>query len=129
MFIASKLPRNFSTDAYLYWDNDQLHLGVTVLESSTSRPTFETPTLTLTPTPTPIGTVLGPEVNFKAVDSVGLFDTKMYISGMHSGHSGGKTSSFKQCLFLKRIRVLNIADILVAAIRTRPSPLCYLHLL
>jgi adenine phosphoribosyltransferase len=124
-FVASKLPRNFSADAYLYWDDDQLHLGVTMLESSTSRLTFETPT----PTPTPIGTVLGPEVNFKAVDSVGLFDTEMYMSGMHGGHGGGKTSSFKRCLFLKRIGVVNVADILMAAVETRPSPLCYLHLL
>jgi adenine phosphoribosyltransferase len=120
-FVASKLPRNFSADAYLYWDDDQLHLGVTMLESSTSRLTFETPT--------PIGTVLGPEVNFKAVDSVGLFDTEMYMSGMHGGHGGGKTSSFKRCLFLKRIGVVNVADILMAAVETRPSPLCYLHLL
>jgi adenine phosphoribosyltransferase len=122
-FVASKLPRNFSADAYLYWDNDQLHLGVTMFESSTSRLTFETPT------PTPIGTNLGPEDNFKAVDSVGLFDTEMYMSGMHGGHGGGKTFSFKRCLFLKRIRAVNVADILVAAVETRPSPLCYLHLL
>jgi adenine phosphoribosyltransferase len=121
--IASKLPRNFSADAYLYWDNDQLHLGVTMFESSTSRLPLETPI------PTLIGTILGPEDNFKAVDSVGLFDTEMYISGMHGGHGGGKTSSFKRCLFLKRIGAVNVADILVAAVETRPSPLCYLHLL
>jgi adenine phosphoribosyltransferase len=48
---------------------------------------------------------------------------------MHGGHSGGKTSSFKRCIFLKRIGAVNIADILVAAVETRPSPLCYLHLL
>jgi adenine phosphoribosyltransferase len=122
-FVASKLPRNSSADAYLYWDNDQLHLGVTMFESSMSRPTFETPT------PTPIGILLGPEDNFKVVDSVGLFDTEMYMSGMHGGHGGGKTSSFKRCLFLKRIGAVNVADILVAAVETRPSPLCYLHLL
>ena len=122
-FVASMLPRNFSVDAYLYWDNDQLHLGVTMLESSTSRLTFDNPT------PTPIGTVLGPEDNFRAVDSVGLFDTEMYISEMHGGHGSGKTSSFKRCLFLKRIGAVNVADILVAAVGTLPSPLCYLHLL
>jgi len=98
-----------------------------MLESSTSRLTFETPTLT--PAPTPIGTVLGPEDNFKAVDSVGLFDTEMYMFGLHGGHGGGKTSSFKRCLFLKRIGAVSVADILVAAVETRPSPLCYLHLL
>jgi len=124
-FVAGKLPQNCSADAYLYWDTGQLHLGVTIFESSTTRLTFETPT----PTPAPVSTILGPEDNFKAVDGVGLFETEMYMSGMHGGHGGGKTSSFKRCLFLKRIGAVNIADILVAAVETRPSPLCYLHLL
>jgi adenine phosphoribosyltransferase len=118
-FVASKLPRNFSADAYLYWENNQLRLGVTMFESSRSGLTFGTPK--------PIGTILGPEDNLKTVDSVGLFDTEMYMSGMHGGHGGGKTSSFKRCLFLKRIG--DVANILVAAVETRPSPLCYLHLL
>ncbi|RSL77008.1 hypothetical protein CEP52_017749, partial [Fusarium oligoseptatum] len=48
---------------------------------------------------------------------------------MHGGHGGGKTSSFKRCLFLKHIEAVNVAKILVAAIETRPSQLCYLHLL
>ncbi|MCJ1360690.1 MAG: hypothetical protein MMC33_010699 [Icmadophila ericetorum] len=122
-FVTSKLPRNFSADAYLYWDNDELHLGVTMFESSTSSLTFGMPT------PTPIGTILGPEDNFKSVDSVGLFDTEMYMIGMHGGHGGGKTSSFKRCLFLKSIGAVNVANILVAAVETRPSPHCYLHLL
>jgi adenine phosphoribosyltransferase len=121
--VASKLPQNSSVDAYLYWDNDQLSLGVTMFETSTSMLTFETPM------PASIGTILGPENSFKTVDSVGLFDTEMYMSGMHGGHSGGKTSSFKRCLFLKDIGAVNIADMLVAAVETRPSPLCYLHLL
>lgn len=126
-FVARDLPRNCSADAYLYWDTGQLHLGVTMFESSTSRLTFETPTST--PTHTPVGRILGPEDNFKAVDGVGLFETEMYMSGMHGGHGGGKTSSFKRCLFLKRIGAENVADILVAAVETRPLPLCYLHLL
>ena len=121
--VARKLPQNCSADAYLYWDADQLHLGVTMIESSTTRLTFATPT------PTPVNAILGPENNFKAVDGVGLFETEMYVSGMHGGHSGGKTSSFKRCLFLKCIGEANIADRLVAAVETRPSPFCYLHLL
>ena len=124
-FIARKLPRNCSADAYLYWDIGQLHLGVTMFESSTARLTSETPT----PAPGPVDTVLGQKDNFKVVDGVGLFEAEMYISGMHSGHGGGKTSSFKRCLFLKDIGALNIADILVAALGSRPSPLSYLHLL
>ncbi|KAH8786253.1 phosphoribosyl transferase domain protein [Hyaloscypha finlandica] len=119
-FVAGKLPRNCSADAYLYWDTGQLHLGVTMFESSTTGLTSETPT--------PVA-ILGPEDNFKVVDGVGLFETEMYISGMHGGHGGGKTSSFKRCLFLKHIGAVDVADILVAAVETRPSPLCYLHLL
>ena len=121
--IARKLPQNCSADAYLYWDAGQLHLGVTMIESSTTRSSF-TPRMI-----TPVGETWGPEAEFKAVDGVGLFDTEMYMSGMHGGHGKGKTSSFKRCLFLNRIGGAKITDCLVAAIRTRPSPLCYLHLL
>ena len=121
--VASKLPRNLSADAYLYWDNNQLHLGVTLLESLTSKSDIETPTSMF------VRAILGPEDNIKTVDSVGLFDTEMYMSGMHGGHGGGKTSSFKRCFFLKRIRAVNVAEVLVAAVENRPSPLCCLHLL
>ncbi|KAF4534685.1 Phosphoribosyl transferase domain protein [Lasiodiplodia theobromae] len=121
--VARKLPPNCSADAYLYWDADKLHLGMTTLESSTTGSTFTQPT------PTLLGATWGPGSDFKAVNGVGLFETEMYVSGMHGGHGGGKTSSFKRCLFLKRIGESNIAGRLVAAIETRPSPLCYLHLL
>ncbi|TVY42026.1 Adenine phosphoribosyltransferase [Lachnellula occidentalis] len=122
-FVARKLPRNFSVDAYLFWDSDQLQLGVTMFGSSTSKLTSEEST------PILVNNLLGPEDTYKAVDGVGLFDSEMYMSGMHDGHGGGKTSSFKRCLFLKSIGAVNVADILVAAIETRPSPHCYLHLL
>ena len=121
--VARKLPQNCSADAYLYWDAGQLHLGVTMFESSTTRPSFATPMLT------PVDEIWGPKADFKAVDGVGLFETEMYVSGMHGGHGNGKTSSFKRCLFLNRIGEANVADRLVAAVKTRPSPLCYLHLL
>ncbi len=120
--VARKLPRNCSADAYLYWHAGQLHLGVTMFESSTTRGAFATPT----PTPTPVGAIWD---DFKAVDGVGLFEADMYVSGMHGGHGGGKTSSFKRCLFLKGIGEANVVDRLVAAVETRPSPLSYLHLL
>ena len=123
--VAGKLHRNCSADAYLYWDAGQLHLGVTMLESSTTRPPFAK----LTPTSTPVDAIWGVEDNVKVVDGVGLFETEMYVTGMHGGHGGGKTSSFKRCLFLTRIGELKIADRLVAAVETRPLPLCYLHLL
>ncbi|KAI1136306.1 phosphoribosyl transferase domain protein [Hypoxylon sp. FL0543] len=119
--VARKLPRNCSADAYLYWDTDQLRLGITMVESSTTGPKPETPPS--------VCAILGMEDDSKAVDGVGLFETEMYMSGMHGGHGGGKTSSFKRCVFLKNIGAVKIADILVAAIHTRPSPFCYLHLL
>ncbi|RHZ58401.1 uncharacterized protein CDV56_108098 [Aspergillus thermomutatus] len=124
-FVARKLPRNCSADAYLYWDSGQLHLGVTMFESSTTKLTSETPMST----PLPVGTVLGPEGNFKAVNGVGLFEAEMYMSKMHGGHGGSKTSSFKRCLFLKGIGAVSIANSLVTAIMNRPTPFCYLHLL
>lgn len=124
-FVARKLHRNCSADAFLYWDAGQLHLGVTMFESSTTRPSFAT----LTPTPTPVGAIWGLEDNVKVADGVSVFETEMYVSGMHGGHGGGKTSSFKRCLFLTRIGEAKVADRLVAAVETRPSPLCYLHLL
>ncbi|KAB2576361.1 FAD-linked oxidoreductase [Lasiodiplodia theobromae] len=121
--VARKLPRNCSADAYLYWDADQVHFGMTTFQSSMTMSAF------LEPTPTPVGGMWRPGDDFQTVDSVGLFETEMYLSGMHGGHSGGKTSSFKRCLFLNLIGRPDIADRLVAAIETRPTPLCYLHLL
>jgi adenine phosphoribosyltransferase len=121
--VARELPRNCSADAYLYWDAGQLHLGVALFEASA---TGLTSTI---PAPTPVGAIWGPEVDFKAVDGVDLFEAEMYVSIMHGGHGSGKTSSFKRCLFLKCIGEANVADRLVAAVESRPSPLCYLHLL
>ncbi|KUJ20772.1 uncharacterized protein LY89DRAFT_771792 [Mollisia scopiformis] len=119
--VASTLPPNLSADAYLYRDNDKLHLGVTMFECSTSLLSVEALA--------PINTLLGPPDSFKIVDGVGLFDTEMYMSVLHGSRSGGKPSSFKRCLFLKHIGPTNIAEILLKAVETWPSPLCYLHLL
>ena len=123
--VAKKLPLNCSADAYLYWDANQLQVGVTIIESSTTRLNLEPPTSA----PAPVGTFLGLEDESTTVDSIGLFETDMYMSRMHGGHGGGKTSSFKRCLFLKCIGEEKVAKILVAAVETCPPPLCYLHLL
>jgi adenine phosphoribosyltransferase len=123
--VAGQLPRSCSADAYLYWDNGSLRLGVTMFETSTAGTSCKTPP----PAPANIAAILGPQANFRTMDSVGVFDAEMYMSGMHGGHGGSKTSSFKRCLFLKHIGEANIADILTAAVETRPTPLCYLHLL
>jgi phosphomevalonate kinase len=105
-----------SVDAYLYSEAGQLHMGVTTYEINT-----------IEPSGTSKHSTWGLANDTKTVDGVGLFDTEMYMSGMHGGHSGGKTSSFKRCLFLKNIG--SMAQNLVEAISTRPSHLCYLHLL
>ncbi|KAL6829735.1 hypothetical protein V8C40DRAFT_285838 [Trichoderma camerunense] len=119
--IASHLPRNCSADAYLYCDAGGLQLGITTIEACTAKPFSETPTLA--------NTILGPECNLKVVDSVGLFDTEMYVAGMHGGHRGGKTSSFKRCLFLKDIGAADVSAILVTAVESCPTTLYYFYLL
>ncbi|KAE8163248.1 hypothetical protein BDV40DRAFT_263179 [Aspergillus tamarii] len=125
--IASKLQRNCSADAYLYWEFGKLHLGVTMFEASTTRRISDTSTRT--PAPVDVDTILGGEGKFDVVDGIGLFDAEMYMSQMHGGHGGCKTSAFKRCIFLKSIGAVNIADILTTAVETRPTPFCYLHLL
>ncbi len=75
--VARKLPKNCSADAYLYWYAGQLHLGVTMFESSTTRRDFAKPT------PTPVGAIWEPGDDFKAVDSVSLFKANIYVSGIH----------------------------------------------
>lgn len=95
--VATELPRNCSVDVYLFWQSDQLHLGTTMFESSSNS------LAAVTSLPTPFSAIFGPESTFKIVDGVGLFDDEMHMSGMHGEHGGGKTSSFKRCLFLKEI--------------------------
>ncbi|KAK8133404.1 phosphoribosyl transferase domain protein [Apiospora sp. TS-2023a] len=118
---AASLPRHCSADLYLYRENDQLTLGVTRIDVSTGKP--------LGNIDAPEFADLGPEQDGQTVDGVGLFGTEMYMSGMNGGHGGGKTSSFKRCMFLKNIGADPVSRILVAAIETCPSSLCYLHLL
>ncbi|KAK5734698.1 hypothetical protein LTR17_008776 [Elasticomyces elasticus] len=110
--VAQEPQRHCSVDAYMFWDVDKLRLA-------------ETPS----PDYTDLRAFMGQEKRSVRVDGVGLFDTEMYMSVMHGGHGGGKTSAFKRCIFLKHIGSPGIVDILVAAMETRPSPFCYFHLL
>ncbi|TLS31302.1 hypothetical protein PpBr36_03417 [Pyricularia pennisetigena] len=121
--VAAKFPRHCSADAYLYWDMGQMHLGVTMYEAFNNGLALQATQATR------VGEILGQETYSTVVDGVGLFDTEMYMSGMHGGHGGGKTSSFKRCMFLRHIGSRATANILLDAIKNRPSPLCYLHLL
>jgi adenine phosphoribosyltransferase len=123
--IAGKLPKHCSADAYLFCEEDKLKLGTTVFEASTTRNASDEPTVSAED----LVDLLGPGGPSKIINSVGLFQAEMYMSGMHGGHVGGKTSSFKRCLFLKQIGSAQVARSLLAAIESRPSPICYLHLL
>jgi adenine phosphoribosyltransferase len=118
-----KLDRECSADAYLYWNADQLHLGVTTFQSCLPESASETQTLM----PQDVKSVS--RENVKVVDGMELFDEEMYMTDMHGGHGGGKTSAFKRCVFLKNIGEPMVAARLVAAMERRPSNLCYLHLL
>ena len=122
--ISSKLDRNCSADAYLYQEDGRLRLGVTLITSTTTMPfSAECPFFEY------ICSVLGAEEDSADnVDSVGLFKKDMYVSKIHGGHGGGKTSSFKRCVFLKDTGCQRIAKRLVEAVEGQPS-LCYLHLL
>lgn len=129
--IARRLPRDCSADLYLYWSESKLHLGVTMFESSATGLISEESRPAPSPSPNlkAVYEILGPEESFKAVDGIALFGTEMYMSGMHGGHGGGKTSAFKRCVFLEHIGAANVANVLLAAVATSPSPLCYVHLL
>ncbi len=122
--IVRKLPRNCSADAYLYSEAGKLRLGVAMFEAFS-----DGPGVTFNGQRTIGRDILGPETSSKLVDNIGLFEVDMYISGMHGGHGGGKTSSFKRCLFLKDIGESSVVGVLAAAVATAPSPFCYLHLL
>lgn len=122
---TQELPWNSSSDAYLYWEDGQLHLGLTLFEASTDSPASSSLEKSLAM----MDSVLGPSDGPKIMDGVGLFEAEMYVSRMHGGHGGGKTSSFKRCVFLKHIGEAEVSSHLVAAIESRPTPFCYLHLL
>jgi adenine phosphoribosyltransferase/phosphomevalonate kinase len=121
--VARKLDRKCSADAYLYWNADQLYLGVTTFQSCSRDFALETQT------PTSEDVLSESREDVKVVDGIGLFDEEMYMTDMHGGHGGGKTSAFKRCVFLKDIGEPMVAARLVAAMESRPSNLCYLHLL
>ncbi|KAF5659582.1 phosphoribosyl transferase domain-containing protein [Fusarium heterosporum] len=123
--FATQLPVNSASDAYLYSDNDKLHLGLTLLRYCSSELDLEA----LSPMELSARRTFGHENSSKIVDGVGLFDADMYMWGMHNGHGGGKTSSFKRCVFLKDIWKTRVRDNLLAAMHSRPSKLSYFHLL
>lgn len=144
--VASLLPRHCSADAFLYWDAGHMQLGVTVYHqvNVTSARHYDPAhdhkaqgakealeIIGFEQLADSMSFCLGhsPRSEAKIVDGIGLFDTEMYMSELHGGHGSGKTSAFKRCVFLKDIHQPRVANALVGAVQTRPSPLCYLHLL
>ncbi|KXT07558.1 hypothetical protein AC578_10193 [Pseudocercospora eumusae] len=126
---AKCLSRNASMDIYMFCDSEQLKLGVSSYEVVCARHSAgvtvqHASSLTIT-----LREMLGREDSAAIADAVELFETEMYISGMHGGHGGGKTSSFKRCVFLRNLESAKIIDMLSAAMNARPTPMCYLHLL
>lgn len=122
--VTNHLPRNTSADAYLYLEDGQLRMGVTLFECLRN-----TPSSSLETAMGMMNCSWGLSDGPKDMDGAGLFDAEMYISGMHGGHGGGKTSSFKRCVFLKHVGESEVISRLVAAMESRPTSLCYLHLL
>ncbi|RKL42153.1 hypothetical protein BFJ70_g4896 [Fusarium oxysporum] len=64
----------------------------------------------------------------ETVDAIELFDKEMYISKMHGGHGGDKTSAFKRCVFLKDMANTGAIKVLIPATKDGPTPYCYFHL-
>ena len=118
--VANAHDNTYSADAYLYWENGRLNLGIT---------TFDTTASYMTTRSKLNGDIWGTENDFKTMNGFEAFEAEMYMSAMHGGHGGGKTSSFKRCVFLKGIGGPRMAHRLVTAVESRPSSLCYLHLL
>ncbi|KAF1934723.1 hypothetical protein EJ02DRAFT_507382 [Clathrospora elynae] len=121
--VARDLDQKCSADACLYCKDHRLHLGVAVIEAYNSN--FTRVLLT----PAFEADIWGSGSDIKTVDGFGLFETEIYVYGMHGGHAGGKSSAFKRCIFLKNIGDKKIASRLVAAIKAQPSQFCYLHMI
>ncbi|KAL8388771.1 hypothetical protein RB599_010095 [Gaeumannomyces hyphopodioides] len=116
------LERTKAADVYLFSSNGQPRLGTTLYSPPAAGEQIGDEIKAVT-------SIVGhhPQV-FKEVDGMGLFGTDMYMKSMHGGHGGNKFSAFKRCVFLKDISDRAVRDELLAALDTRPSPYCYIHL-
>jgi phosphomevalonate kinase len=120
---STQIDNECSADAYLYFEDDESRLGIT-----TFQPSMPGGVLPKIPHEQ-LNAVWGNSTASKSMSGVGLFDAELYVSGMHGGHAGGKTSSFKRCMFLRNLTEGDLLDHLLQAINTLPFPFCYLHLL
>lgn len=96
--VASVLPQTSSSDAYLYGsgngNGDGLCLGVTLFETSEAGPDSQHGSAHASV----LAAVLGAETIVLRVNDIGVFETDMYMSRMHGGHGGGKTSILVQAV-------------------------------
>jgi hypothetical protein len=125
--LATKLPTaTCSADAYVYFDAGQLRLGVTLFDiDEDNRHARSTPRA-----PSALFQVhYGKEDKVEIMDSHQVFDAEMYVSRMHGGHGGDRTSAFKRCVFLGDKDNAGLMTQLVSVMKNRPSPLCYFHLI
>ncbi|KAG5793044.1 hypothetical protein H9Q69_007918 [Fusarium xylarioides] len=110
--VSSKYPHDISADYYLYCEGGQVCCGMTTFLCSLEGVS-------------PQNSTGSPP---KTVDAIELFDKEIYVSKMHAGHGGGKTSAFKRCVFLKDIASPGTMKVLMSAARDGPTPYCYLNL-
>ncbi|KAK4160291.1 adenine phosphoribosyltransferase [Cladorrhinum sp. PSN259] len=120
----SRRDRSFSTGTFLYAENtDRICYGInTFIEDG--------PCVTISTQqeiPFSLRDMMGWGVEAELVDAMALFDKEMYMSTMHGGHGGGKTSAFKRCVFLKDL--VSASTPLVSAFLGRPTEFCYYHLI
>ncbi|KAK4231870.1 hypothetical protein QBC38DRAFT_406514 [Podospora fimiseda] len=126
--VSGKLPRSCAVDSFLYAEKGRLNLGITMFEwMGHGARGIEPEDNAQSDAASLVLNSLGPENDVKIMDSVQLFEADMYMTAMHGGHGGSKTSTFKRCIFLKNLH--QISHYLTAAMDNRPTPLCYLHLL
>jgi hypothetical protein len=120
---STQFDHDCSADAYLYAEDGEIRLGITTFQPSIPGDVSHGPSRDR------LDTAWGTPNVSDPMHGVKLFDAEMYVSGMHGGHAGGKTSSFKRCMFLRNLSKSDVLDCLLQAINDRPSPFCYLHLL
>ncbi|OAQ67664.2 phosphoribosyl transferase domain-containing protein [Pochonia chlamydosporia 170] len=119
--VTTQLPQSCSAEAHMYFEDDQLRFGVHICESST---TETTPSHV---TGMSAVTELEPDEDVKGLDGVEVFEHEMCVVRLRGGY-GSKTSSFKRCIFLKYVGSPHISTHLITALKTRPTPMCYLQL-
>ncbi|KAF5624528.1 phosphoribosyl transferase domain protein [Fusarium sp. NRRL 52700] len=110
--VSSRYPHSISSDFYLYSEGGEICCGMTTFLCSVEDVSHDVST----------------GLPLKMDDAIELFDKEMYVSKMHRGHGGGKTSAFKRCVFLKDIARTDIMKVLISAAKDGPTPYYYLNL-